>query len=101
MEKRSKTRFYDQGSVTCSHFNVERRHDAQMLNFSQNGMCFRTDQSFKPGATVLIRLDQCPEGAAVRREEAGLRNITLAKVQWSRYEEDLQMPMFTSGVQYL
>jgi hypothetical protein len=101
MEKRSKTRFYDQGSVICSHFNVDRRHDAQMLNFSQSGMCFQTDQSFKPGTTVLIRLNQCPEGDAVRQAEGGLRNITLAKVRWCHDEHDLPLHRFVSGVQYL
>lgn len=100
MEKRSTTRFYDYGSVICSLFNAADHHDAQMLNFSQSGMCFRTDKLFKPGTTVMIRLNKCPQCKAVHQEEGGLRSMTLAKVQWCQDDEDLPGPRFVSGVQY-
>jgi hypothetical protein len=100
MEKRSTTRFYDPGSVVCSQFNAADHHDAQMVNFSSSGMCFRTDRFFKPGTTVLIRLTHCPKGAAGRQEEGGLRTTTLAKVLWCRDDEDLSGPRFVNGVHY-
>ena len=100
MEKRSKGRFYDPGWVICGHFNFEKRHDGQMLNFSQTGMCFRTDRFFKPGTAVQIRLDHCPKGNAVRQAEGGLRSMTLAKVQWCHDDKDQPGCRFTSGVQY-
>lgn len=101
MEKRSKPRYYDQGSVICRHFNFENDYDGQMLNFSQNGMCIRTDRFFKPGTAVLIRIDSYPKGDAVRQEEGGLRAATLAQVQWSRDDEDLPGHRYTSGVRYI
>jgi len=100
MKKRSTTRFYDQGLVICSLFNAADPHDAQMLNFSQSGMCFRTDKLFKPGTTVLIRLNQCPQCEAVQQEEGGLRTMTLAKVQWCQDDENPSGYRFMSGVQY-
>lgn len=100
MEKRSKIRFYDQGSVICSQFNVVEHHDAQMVNFSSSGMCLRTHRLFKPGTTVLIRLNHCPQGDAVRQEEGGLRTTTLAKVQWCRDDDIQSGPRFLSGLQY-
>jgi len=101
MEKRSKPRFYDQGSVICRHFNFDNDCDGQLLNFSQNGMCIRTDRFFKPGTAVLIRIDSCPEGDAVRQEEGGMRAVTLARVQWSRGDDDHPGQRYTSGVRYM
>ena len=101
MEKRSKPRFYDQGSVICRHFNFDNDCDGQLLNFSQNGMCIRTDCFFKPGTAVLIRIDSCPEGDAVRQEEGGMRAVTLARVQWSRGDDDHPGQRYTSGVRYM
>jgi hypothetical protein len=101
MEKRSQTRFYDRGSVICSHFNFENRYDGQMLNFSQSGMCIRTERYFKPGTAVLIRIDDCPTGDAVRQEEGGMRAVTLARVKWSRDDKDMPGHLYTSGVRYI
>jgi urease beta subunit len=101
MEKRTHTRFYDRGSVICSHFNFENHCDGQMLNFSRSGMCIRTERYFKPGAAVLIRFDNCPTGDAVRQEEGGMRAVTLARVKWSRDDEDMPGHRYTSGVRYI
>lgn len=101
MEKRAHSRFYDRGSVICSHFNFTRRYHGQVLNFSPQGMCIRTDRFFKPGTAVLIRLSHCPEGHAARQEEGGMRNTTLARVQWCRHDEDQLDAGYTSGVRYL
>jgi urease beta subunit len=100
MEKRSQTRFYDRGSVVCSHFNHGHDCDAQMLNFSRRGMCIRTDRFFKPGTAVLIRIDDCPKGDAVRHEKGGMRTVTLAKVLWSRHDEKTPEQRYTSGLRY-
>lgn len=101
MDKRSQRRFYDRGSVICSHFNAGNHCDGQMLNFSPSGMCIRTDHFFKPGTAVLIRIDQCPRGDAVRKEQGGMRAVTLARVQWSRDDKDKCGQHYTSGVRYL
>jgi len=100
MEKRSTTRFYDEGSVICSIFNAAAPHDAQMLNFSPNGMCFRTYKLFKPGTTVTIRLNRCPRCKVVGQEDGGLRSMTLARVQWCQDDENPSGHRFMSGVQY-
>ena len=100
MEKRSQTRFYDRGSVVCSHFNHGHHCDAQMLNFSRKGMCIRSDHFFKPGTAVLVRIDDCPKGEAVRHEKGGMRTVTLAKVLWSRHDEKTHEQRFTSGLRY-
>ncbi len=100
MEKRSQLRFTDPGSVICNHFNVKETCDGLILNFSQNGMCIRTPQYYKPGTAVQIRLRQCPRNKAVRQEDGGIRTVTLAKVQWSRDNKDLPGPRYTSGLQY-
>ena len=64
-------------------------------------MCIRTDRFFKPGTAVLIRIDSCPEGDAVRQEEGGMRAVTLARVQWSRGDDDRPGQRYTSGVRYI
>lgn len=101
MEKREQERYYDHGSVVCSHFNAPTHHDGQVLNFSLNGMCFRSDRFFKPGSAVLIRLNDIPTVLAARQEEGGMRTTTLAKVQWCLPDEDRPDPLYTSGVRYL
>lgn len=101
MEKRGHIRHYDRGSVICSHFNFERHYDGQVVNYSPSGMCFRSERFFKPGTAVLIRLNRCPEGRAVRQEEGGMRSTTLARVQWCQHDEDAPDRGYTSGVRYL
>jgi len=101
MEKRSQTRFYEKGSVVCSHFNFENGCHAQLLNFSPSGMCIRTDRFFKPGASVFIRIANCPRSDAVRQEEGGMRSVTLARVQWCRNDEEKSGHSYTSGLRYL
>lgn len=102
MEKRLQARYYDRGSVICSHFNTANHYDGQVLNFSPNGMCFRSDRFFKPGTALLIRLNHCPQGRAVRHEAGGLRTTTLAKVQWCHHDDEKRPERgFTSGVRYL
>jgi hypothetical protein len=100
MERRSKTRFYNRGSVICSQFNTDKHYDGQLLNFSQRGMCFQSSRSFKPGTAVLIRLDHCPKGNAVRQEEGGMRSMTLARIQWCRDDEEQTICRYRIGVHY-
>lgn len=101
MDKRVHQRFYDRGSVTCSHFNFQKHYEGQVLNYSPDGMCIRTNRFFKPGTNVLIRLNRCPDGAAARQEEGGIRTTTLATVQWCRQDGEIPEHGYTSGVRYL
>jgi hypothetical protein len=53
-EKQTGQRHACRGTMNWVYFNKERYGAARILNFSQNGSYFETDQALVHGSTVLI-----------------------------------------------
>jgi hypothetical protein len=55
-EKRSAERYPHEGAITFSIFNQQNCIDAQSLDYSKNGLKFRSTCSLRPGSTICIRV---------------------------------------------
>lgn len=85
MEKREFERFGERIPIYCSLFNADRVCEGEMVDFSENGICFSCsrvfDTVFKEGRVVLIRLNGAAKSlpAAQGRD---LRSISIGRIIW-------------------
>ncbi len=56
-KRRLEIRFDCEAKVKWSYFNKRRYFDAKIINCSPNGNYFESPHEIKPGATILIRLE--------------------------------------------
>ena len=88
-------------AIKFSYFNKESLYEAQILNYSDVGMCFKSEVSLQPDATVYIRLKDAPQQGDYSTDNRGLRSATLAEVKWCREIQDETKPFYEIGVKYL
>ena len=94
-------RFGCTATLGFSHFNKERTHEAQMLNYGDAGMCFKSKVALQPGVIVCIRLKNILRPGACDNSGCGLRSLTLAKTIWCHAMPDETAPVYAIGVKYL
>ena len=88
-------------TIGFSYFNRKQTHTAELVNFSQEGMCFKSKISLKPGATVFIRLKETTPLDLFPDSCSGLRSTTLAEIKWCREIGDDAAIYYEIGVRYL
>jgi len=86
--------------VAFSHFNKADSYQAQTLNLSKGGMCFKSNLSLQPGAMVAIRLGKVHTNASDNGSCEGLRSVALAEVRWCREVPDDKALPYGVGVKY-
>ena len=60
LEKRKKTRINHLCAVTIEDLNVGLIYEAQMMNYSENGLYFESDKLLKPGEGIFIGIENSP-----------------------------------------
>ncbi len=83
-DKRTFDRRRYTATIEFSYFNRDHYYEAQTLNHSDEGMCFKSEISLRPGATVLIRVKNLHPNGACNGDCWGLRSITLAEAKWCK-----------------
>jgi hypothetical protein len=99
-EKRIEQRHACKGTMNWVYFNKECYGAARILNFSQNGSYFETDQALVPGWTVLIHIFKCMNCVDVSKTLANLRWNALAEVKWCQKRSDSDNTLYAVGVKY-
>jgi len=99
-EKRIEQRHDCRGTMNWVYFNKECYGTARILNFSQNGSCFETDQGLVFGSTVLIHVFKCMNCVETTKTPANLRWDALAEVKWCEKQSDSDNTSYTVGVRY-
>ena len=99
-EKRTEQRHTCKGTIKWGYFNTECYHAARVLNFSQNGSYFVTDQALVIGSTVLINVLKCTHCVEVSNTPWGLRWNALAEVKWCQKLSDSDHTPYSVGVRY-
>ena len=100
MEKREWRRFSCQAPIVCSLFNSNQACQAEMVNCSSDGMCFKCDAFFKERSTILFRVNGPPKAAKNSGNLEGLRSISLAEVRWLKESPGKDDRPFYIGVKY-
>ena len=99
-EKRACERHRYTASIAFSYFNKEHFFEAQTLNHSAGGMCFKSNFFLQPGAIVYIRIKKIAPNNSCTGLCHGLRSVTLAEVKWCDEEFDADVFSYGVGVKY-
>lgn len=100
MEKRNRQRFSCQAAIVCGLFNSNQACEAEMVNCSSDGMCFKSDATFKERSTILFRIKGPPKADERTKNIEGLRSISLAEVRWWKESPGKHERPFYIGVKY-
>jgi hypothetical protein len=100
MEKREGQRFGCRAPIVCGLFNSNQVCQAEMVNCSSDGMCFKSDALFKEHSTILFRVNGPPKAAKKAESPEGLRSISLAEVRWLKESSGKDDRPFYIGVKY-
>jgi hypothetical protein len=99
-DKRACERLRHTATIEFSYFNKQHCYEAQTLNHCGEGMCFKTEVSLQPGATVCIRLKNFSPHGACNGDCRGLRSLTLAEAKWCKEIINETETFYEIGVKY-
>ena len=99
-KKRKEQRHACKATMKWIYFNKECYGAARILNYSQNGSYFQTDQALALGSTVLIHVFKCMDCVDVSKTPANLRWNALAEVKWCQKISDSDNTLYSVGVRY-
>jgi hypothetical protein len=99
MEKRERQRFDCRAPIVCGRFNSPEAHSAEIVNYSSDGMCIKSDSLFKEKSTILFRMSGPPE-AAQNKSSISPRTISLAEVRWLKSAGAKNERPFYVGVKF-
>lgn len=88
-------------SVSYSFFNRTRIFGAQLLNFSDRGVYFKSRQPILKGTIVVIRFDRSPSGNSCADWAGPPCSLALAEIRWCEPCEESPEPMFKIGAQFM
>jgi len=99
-EKRSSERRPHKGAITFSIFNHQKCLEAQSLDYSTNGLKFKSTCALRPGTTICIRVKPGQRGPRPDRLCESLPSMSLAEVKWCRALEGADASFYEVGVRY-
>ena len=90
MDKRVFRRFDSDIVIECGEFNKSTALEANMINYSDDGMCFSCRVPFKERSCIIFRMRGMPADFSYPDGAKGPRSISLAEVCWSKKIKDTQ-----------
>jgi hypothetical protein len=82
--KRACERLRYSATIEFSYFNKKHCYEAQTLNHCDGGICFKSEVSLQPSATVVIRVKNFHPHGDCNGDCRGLRSFTLAEAKWCK-----------------
>jgi hypothetical protein len=100
-ERRRDRRHEHQASLRVSVFNQGAVFEAQLINYSPEGMCAETGHAIRPGTSLSIRMEADPAGASHPPPHPGLRMVALGEAKWVRVVVGRGQPeRYRVGIRY-
>jgi hypothetical protein len=99
-EKRVFERRICNALMAFSYFNQTYSYDAKILNCSAGGLCFQSNLSLQPGATICIRVKEFKPIDSLEDCEDGLRCMSMAEVKWCNEVPGAESATYGVGVKY-
>jgi len=99
-EKRACERHGYAADIAVSYFNKKHSYKAEIRNLGVGGMCFKSNLSLQPGATICIRLKNNHQNDSCTGYCEGLRTLTLADVKWCNEIPNTKASSYEVGVKY-
>jgi hypothetical protein len=99
-EKRLIRRHYQRFLLSMSVFNQGPFYQAQIVDYSQDGMGVETQHPILPGTSLYVRVDSSPAVKEKTAAPAELRTIALAEVKWCRALGQGRPPRYRIGLRF-
>jgi hypothetical protein len=99
-ERRKARRHEQQLPMSISVFNQSAFFAAQMVNYSQDGVCVETYQHILPGTSLHIRIDPDPLASAEEPLCHCFRTTALGEIKWCRAINQNPAPSYQLGIRY-
>ena len=101
-EKRSNARYRCESQLTLLHTQCRSRQiEANLVNFSENGVCFYTRQPLHPGTTIILRVS----GDYYRQISSDLNcqlpSMGLVTIKWCQETTRQGHPIHEMGAVYV
>lgn len=101
LEKRISARRASKGSITLySTIGAYREITGNLVNISEQGICFTTDRKLAPGTTVLFKASPESFGGTQDESRCQLRTISLVTVKWCHANSHPEDAVHTIGATY-
>lgn len=100
-DKRAFERRRYTATIEFSYLNSDQYYyEAQTLNHSDEGICFKSEIPIRHRATVLIRANNFHPNGACNGDCRGLRLLTLAVVKWCKEISNETKSFYEVGAKY-
>ena len=99
-EKRACERHSYAADIGFSYFNKKHSYNAEILNLGLNGMCFKSNFSLQPGATICIRLKKIHPNGSCSGYCEGLRSVALVEIKWCNELPGNEAAYYGVGAKY-
>lgn len=94
-------RCYHQIPIQASYFNSTKWVKAQALDYSSDGIRFRSNCYFHENATLLIRAEYNEADNPYECQYEGFPTVTIGDVRWCREIQDATSSSYEVGIKYL
>lgn len=101
LEKRISARYASNGSIILySTIGACREIAGNLVNVSEQGICFTTDRKLVPGTTVLFKASPDSYRSTHDEDSCQLRTISLVTVKWCHESSHPENTVHTIGATY-
>ncbi len=99
-ERRRDCRHVHRALLMISVFNQGAVFEAQLINFSQDGLCAETDHAIRPGTSIYVRMKANGTGPQKNPLHPGIRTVALGEARWGRALGRGQPTRYRIGIRY-
>ena len=100
MNKKDERRVFDRhdldAPIVYAYQNTDQFINAEMCNYSKDGMCFKTTNEINPGSDIYIMMENYSPDTI----HAELYEGYFAEVKWCRQPKEPKVPEYKVGVKY-
>ncbi len=100
MENRAFERYDSDAFVSCRYFSDEEPVEGSMINYSENGMCFKSNTPFIEKSVVLVKIDLNNGHHSGAHIPEAARSICVGEIKWSREIQNDPSPYYETGLAY-
>ncbi len=100
-EKRKAARYANDCLVTLFFTPRQGRHmNAQLINYSEDGLCFFCDRPMVPGTTIVVRASEESYRNINDNTDCQMRSMGLATIKWCNKNRRQGRPIHEMGAVY-
>ncbi len=100
IDNRTSERYHLTVPIVLRHFNQDADIKATLINYSQHGLCLKSQVRFMKSGIVMIRIPGDALICMPKKFEPGFRSMSIAEVRWCNELSPGDTSGFEFGLQY-